>query len=107
MENGIKPPLAWNVERGKLPSERSESWKRGQSDITSHATGEGACNDYRASDQLHRQSLPTHYRTRPRDELFDTACNHVDDPNISTAGHLDPILHFESRIFDSKGLSPE
>lgn len=75
MENGIKPRLPSNVGRGRgNPSESIAAESRGNgdnrttADITLHATGEGACSDYRASDQLHRQSLPTHYRTRPRDE---------------------------------------
>ena len=75
MENGIKPRLPSNVGRGSgNPSESIAAESRGNgdnrttADITLHATGEGACSDYRASDQLHRQSLPTHYRTRPRDE---------------------------------------
>ena len=40
---------------------------------------------------------PLSYAPARRGELSDTACNHVHDPNISTASHLDPILE-SSRI---------
>lgn len=55
-------------------------WKRGQSDITLHAR-DGGVRRLSSVGSITRQSLPTHYRTRPRDELFDTGCN---VPNIST-----------------------